>query len=170
MAALGLSACAAEAPDSASSSVAPPPAAGAPQPTGLPAASELIDVLTRLADPAVSGADKLPLVEGATGPDAADLEKFAKALQDNRMLPLTFAATDLVWSPDTAGEVTANVTATPADPGVAPFSFPMDFTSTSGKWQLSRQTADLILTLGGQSTTASTTTTQNPMPTPTPTR
>ena len=169
MAAFGLSGCSTEAPESGSSSVTPPPAAGVPQPTGLPAASELIDVLTRLADPAITGSDKLPLVEGATGGDAADLDKFAKALQDNGMLPLTFAATDLVWSPDTPGDVTANVTAAPADPGKGPFSFPMDFTSKSGRWQLSRKTADLLLALGGRSGTISATATPSATPTPTPT-
>ena len=169
MAALGLSGCSADAPQSGASSATTPSPAGAPQPTGLPDAQALIDVLSRLADPAVPGKDKLPLVEGSTPGDAADLDKFAKALQDNGMLPLTFAATDLVRSPDTAGEVTANVTLTPADPGLGPFSFPMDFTSISGPWQLSRKTADLLLALGGRSgTTAPATSSPTPTPTPTP--
>jgi hypothetical protein len=169
VAALGLSGCSAEAPQSGASSATNAPAAGAPQPTGLPTAQELIDVLSRLADPAVPGKDKLPLVEGSTPADAADLDKFAKALQDNGMLPLTFAATDLVWSPDTAGVVTANITMTPADPGIGPFSFPMDFISKSGPWQLSRKTADLLLALGGRSGTTSAPATASPTPTPAPT-
>lgn len=161
MAALGLSGCAPEAPESAPSSVPNPPATSATQPAGLPAPQDLIDVLSRLADPAVPGSAKLPLVEGSTPADAANLDSFAKALRDNGMLPLTIAATDLVRSPDTAGEVTANITLTPADPGIGPFSFPMDFTSKSGPWQLSRKTADLLLALGGGPKTT-------PTPTPTP--
>ncbi len=170
MAAFGLCACSATAPESASTTTTAPAVAATPAPTGLPPTDALTDVLAKLSDPAVAGADKLVLVEGATDAEAADLDTFARALRDNRMLPLTFAATDLIWSPDTPGDVTANVTVTPADPAVAPFTYPMEFTPASGGWQLSRQTADLLLnssadTAGPDKASPSTT-----APTTTPTR
>ncbi|WP_264065941.1 hypothetical protein [Mycolicibacterium komossense] len=164
MAALGLSGCSPDAPESTAPSTTASAPVAAPQPTGLPEASVLIDLLNRLSDPALPGTDKLALVEGATTTDAADLDRFAKALQDNRMLPMAYTATDVAWSPDTPGDVTANVTATPADAGAGPFSFPMEFTAKAGAWQLSRKTADLLLSLGGQAANSTA------VPTPTSTR
>jgi hypothetical protein len=118
------------------------------QPGALPPPGSLTDVLSRLADPTVTGTDKLPLVEGATAAEAAVLDKFATALQDNGMLPLTFAATDLVWSEDVPGNVTATVNMTSADAGTGGFSFPMEFKPAMGGWQLSQGTADLLLAFG----------------------
>jgi hypothetical protein len=169
VAALGVSGCSQPASEPTPSPAATGPAVAAPLPAGLPEPSELIDVLNRLTDPAVTGQDKLPLVEGSTPGDATDLDSFATALQDNRMLPLTFTATDLVWSPDLPGDVTANVTATPGDPGIGPFTFPMNFTAKTGAWQLSRQTADLLLALGVKEPTSSATATPPAPPSPTPT-
>jgi hypothetical protein len=166
VAALGVSGCSAHAPESAATSSTSATAAPAQaQTVTLPDPAALIDVLNRLSDPAVAGSDKLPLVEGATDDDAAALDKFAKALQDNHMLPLAFAATDLVWSPDVPGNVTANVQATPAAPGVGAFSFPMEFRPVGPAWQLSRQTADLLLALG---TTAQGSSEPAPAPPPAP--
>jgi hypothetical protein len=108
----------------------------------------LLDVLNRLSDPAVPGTDKLVLVEGATDEEAAGLEAFSTALRDNKMLPLEYSATDIVWSQTQPGYVGANVTATPANTEVTPFSYPMEFKPVGQGWQLSRQTADLLLEFG----------------------
>lgn len=171
MAAFGLSGCS---HDSAPAPApATPPAVAAPAETSpsaaLPEPAALIDVLNRLADPAVPGTDKLNLVEGGTPDEAAILDNFAKALQDNKMLPLTFTATDLAWSAGDPRSVTASVTATPPDPAVGPFSFPMSFTPAQGGWQLSRETADLLLALGDseQSSAASSPVPSATAPTPT---
>lgn len=122
-------------------------------------------MLNRLADPAVPGTDKLILIEGATPDEAPVLDNFAKALQDNKMLPLTFAATDLAWSDGDPRSVTAAVTATPADTTAGPFSFPMSFKPAQGGWQLSRETADLLLAFGNGTQTG---TPASPAPAPAP--
>jgi hypothetical protein len=174
VAALGVSGCSSHAPESTAASSTTATSAPAPaQTVTLPDAAALIDVLNRLSDPAVAGSDKLPLVEGATGDDAAALDKFAKALQDNHMLPLAFAATELAWSPDVPGNVTANVHATPAAPGAGAFSFPMEFKPVGPAWQLSRKTADLLLAFGANAQDSSTPDPSSPTapaPAPTPTR
>ena len=98
VAALWLSGCAAHTSDKAATTTAPAPTttvAPAPQSAPLPDPAALTDLLGRLADPAVPGTDKLPLVEGATAGDAATLDNFTKALQDNHMIPLTFTATNV---------------------------------------------------------------------------
>jgi hypothetical protein len=148
VAAFWLSGCSNEAPPAPSSP--PPPAATASpvRPAALPQPSALIDVLTRLSDPAIPGTDKLVLVEGAKDDDAAALDAFSTALRDNRMLPLEFAVTEVTWSPAVPGYVAAHVTATPADPASKPFSYPMEFKPVLQGWQLSRQTADLLLPFG----------------------
>lgn len=108
-------------------------------------------MLDRLSDPAIPGSDKLTLVEDATAADADTLQAFSTALRDNKMLPVAYSATDVAWSQGQSGYVAANVTATPADPDVGPFSFPMDFKAVSEPapgWQLSRQTADQLLAFG----------------------
>lgn len=137
------------------------PAPGAP---ALPDAVALTDVLYRLADPAVPGTDKLPLVEGATPEDAPVLETFANALRDNGFAPVTFTATAIGWSDRTDGDVTATVDITPtADVGV--FTFPMDFHPYENGWQLAEGTADLLLTFGESQDDPS----ETPAPTTTPT-
>ncbi|MGK2882070.1 MAG: hypothetical protein ACSLE6_15130 [Mycobacterium sp.] len=136
-----------------------PPSPSAPT---LPEPAALTDVLYRLADPAVPGADKLTLIEGATPDDAAVLDTFANALRDNGFAPLTFAATALGWSDRVAGDVTTTIDVTPsADVGV--FTFPMDFHPVDGVWQLSGGTAELLLTFGAADTD---TTATSPAPTP----
>jgi hypothetical protein len=129
--------------------VAPPVASPLPPPEAL------IDVLARLSDPAVPGADKIGLVELAEADDAAALDKFGKALADNGALPLTFEAVDLKWSESDAGNVVATVNVTTANKPPGTFSFPMEFTPARGGWELTRKTADLLLEFGQGATATS---------------
>ncbi|RDH79321.1 hypothetical protein DVS77_07790 [Mycolicibacterium moriokaense] len=131
------------------SPVAPPASSPLPPPDAL------TDVLARLSDPAVSGADKVALVELATADDAAALDKFAKALGDNGALPLTFEAVDLKWSETEPGNVVATVNVTTANKPPDTFSFPMEFTPVRDGWQLTRKTADLLLDFGEGATATS---------------
>ena len=135
-----------------SESVTPPPtttaAPAAPPGAPLPDPVALTDLLGRLADPAVPGADKLPLVEDANPADATSLDNFTKALQDNHMIPLIFTANGLSWSDRTPGNVVAAVSAAGPDPKVGGFTFPMEFTPEGPGWQLSRKTADMLLVFG----------------------
>ena len=128
---VALSACNSDAPPAPSeppstTSVVAAPAAPVSSP--LPPPQALIDVLNRLSDPAVPGADKIGLVELATADDAAALDKFGRALADNGALPLTFEAIDLKWSESEAGNVVATVNVTTANKPPGKFSFPMEFT------------------------------------------
>jgi hypothetical protein len=152
MAAFGLAGCGKDSAltnPSATSAVAPAAAAGAPLQSGqLPDPAALTGLLYKLADTTVPGSAKLPLVEGATADDAAQFDKFAQALQDGGFTPLTFDATDLAWSDNGAGTVVATVNVTTPNPTSGGFSFPMDFKSYRGGWQLSKDTADLLMTLG----------------------
>ena len=142
------------APESAltTSAVAAPTA---PVSSPLPPPEVLIDVLARLSDPAVPGADKIGVVESATAGDAAALDKFGKALADNGALPLTFEAVDLKWSETDAGKVVATVNVTTANKPPGKFSFPMEFTPVRDGWQLTRKTANLLLEFGEGATTTS---------------
>jgi hypothetical protein len=117
-------------------------------PKALPQPAALLDVLTRISDPAVPGRDKLTLVEGATPADATALDAFTAALRDNQLAPLSFTVTGIAASDREPDLVSADVTATPADPEAAPFSFPMEFRGVNNTWQLSRHTADLLLAYG----------------------
>ena len=130
-------------------------APAAPISSPLPAPEVLIDVLARLSDPAVPGADKIDLVELATADDAAALDKFGKALADSGALPLTFAATDLKWSETETGNVVATVDVTTANKPPGKFSFPMEFTPVRDQWELTRKTADLLLDFGTAQTATS---------------
>jgi hypothetical protein len=136
----------------------PPPDAALPPPEAL------TDVLYRLADTSVPGDQKVPLVEGATNEDGAKLDKFGKALQDSGYTPLGFTAENIAWASSPAGNVTADVTVHSQNPAMTNgFTFPMEFKpATDGGWQLSKTTADILLTLN-----------QNPAsptpPSPTPT-
>ena len=125
------------------------PVTPAPVPQQLPSPQELADVLVRLADPAVGGADKLALVAGATTADAAGLDSFARALRDGGYTPVTVTAADLGWSPTVPGDVSAVVTITGPRPGPADeFRFPLEFRSHGSGWQLTRETADMLLVFG----------------------
>ncbi|WP_046301016.1 hypothetical protein [Mycobacterium sp. UM_Kg27] len=118
----------------------------------LPAPEALTDVLYRLSDPEVPGADKLALVEGAKPADAATIDKFATALKDGGYLPLSLDAAALGWSDRNPGNVTADVTVTTADPATGTFFFPMEFTPQHGDWQLSQDTAKTLLAFGNART------------------
>ena len=130
-------------------------APAAPESSPLPPPEALIDVLARLSDPAVPGADKIDLVELATADDAAALDKFSRALADNGALPLTFEATDLKWSEAETGNVVATVDVTTANKPPGNFSFPMEFTPVRDKWELTRKTANLLLEFGEAQTATS---------------
>lgn len=120
----------------------------APPAAPLPAPEALTGVLDRLADVNVPGADKVGLVEQGTADDAAALDKFGRALADNGFIPLSFEATDLVWSQTEPANVVATVKVTAGGDGSQDFSFPMEFTPHGDGWQLTRHTADLLLVMG----------------------
>lgn len=168
IAALGLSGCAdLNRPPSTPNPVPPPAssiAAPAADPGPLPAPEALTDVLYRLADPAVPGRDKLPLVENATADDAATIDQFAAALRDGGFNPVTFTGTDVRWSDRRPGDALATVTVAPPNPATSStFTFPMEFAPHDGGWQLTRETADTLLAFGNGGT--------QPAPAgPTPTR
>ena len=135
-----------------------PAAGGAPTSAPLPAPEVLTEVLYKLADTSVPGAQKIDLVEGATADEGAQLDRFGKALQDSGYTPLGFTATDIAWSDAVPGNIGAKVTVHSENPALAGgFTFPMEFRPYFGKWQLSRRTADMLLALGN-----------SPAPTPTP--
>ena len=166
-----LAACGGNGPPSASESAPPttqsnaePPAPTAP----LPPPEVLTDVLYKLADTSVPGAQKLNLIEGATADSSAQIDKFGKALQDNQYTPLGFTAENIAWSDTDLGNVTADVTVHSQNPALGGgFTFPMEFRPFQGGWQLSRTTADILLTLGQSS--ASSPAPAPPQASPTPT-
>ena len=111
----------------------------------------------RLADPAVPGADKIALVQDGTTTDAAALDAFAAALRDGGFAPVSFRAQDLRWSDAAPGAVLATITVTGRDAaspdGAEPartgaFTFPMEFRTGPGGWQLTRDTAEMLLAFG----------------------
>ena len=104
--------------------------------------------MARLADPNIPGAEKVGLVEHATADDATALDRFGRALRDGGYLPVTFEATDLTWSQDNKGNVLTNVVVKTANQQGGDFTFPMEFSPIQGSWQLTRQTADMLLQLG----------------------
>ncbi|OBG33216.1 MULTISPECIES: hypothetical protein [Mycolicibacter] len=122
--------------------------------SALPAPEALTDVLYRLSDPEVPGADKLALIEGAKPADAATIDKFATALKDGGYLPLSLEAAALGWSDRSPGNVTADVTVNTANPATGTFFFPMEFTPKHGDWQLSQATAKSLLAFGNARTSS----------------
>ncbi len=152
--AMGLSGCAHTAPKVLSSSTSAVHATSSPlvvlaPPTApLPAPEALVDVLNRLADPNVTGINKLSLVEGATPESAGSLDKFMTALRDNGYLPMTFAANDIAWSDKDPSNVMATISVKTSQANNPNFTFPMEFTRFQGGWQLSRRTAEMLLALG----------------------
>lgn len=153
--AFGLSGCGDEPiPPAPATSASAPAALGpsdAPQ-APLPAPDALTAVLARLADPSVPGDQKVPLVQYATPEDGVALERFAQAVVDGGLAPLTFQAADLSWSPSEYGDVVATVTVSSANPApeARPFTYPMQFTLHEGTWQLTRDTADQLLEMQSQ--------------------
>jgi len=124
------------------------PSGTSPDIAPLPAPDELTDVMYRLADAGVAGADKVGLVEAATADDAAALDGFGRALSDSGFTPLTFEARDLRWAGGEPGNVVASIVVKTAKPAAGEFTFPMEFSPFQGSWQLTRQTADMLLELG----------------------
>ncbi|BAX93122.1 putative lipoprotein LppK [Mycobacterium shigaense] len=113
----------------------------------LPVPQALTDILSRLADPGIPGANKVALVEGATPESAGTLDKFISALRDNGYLPMTFAADNIAWSDKNPSNVVATIRVGTAQPNNRSFAFPMEFTPFQGGWQLSRRTAEMLLAL-----------------------
>ncbi len=111
----------------------------------LPTPDTLTKVLYRLADPAVSGSQKLDLVQGATPDDAAVLDEFAAALLNGGFAPVRFDVRDLAWSDRDPADVMAYVNISSPNPGGPRFSYPMEFTPHQGGWQLSARTANVLL-------------------------
>jgi hypothetical protein len=153
------------APESSTTTTTPSSIIATPRPNApLPAPEALTDVLYKLADPAVPGVQKVGLVENATPDQAGTFDKFTKALSDSGLLPLDITAQNIAWATDSPGSVTADVTLRGQNQGSQAFTFPMKFTpAPQGAWQLSRTTADILLTYGQNSATPTT------APTPTPT-
>jgi len=118
----------------------------------LPPVSTLTDVVARFTDPAVPGAQKIALVQYGTAEDAGALDRLTKALSDNGYVPLTIDVRDLVWAPSHPGDVVATVTIKTANaPSGGDFTFPMEFSPIRDSWQLTRETADMLLKFGEQS-------------------
>jgi hypothetical protein len=132
-----------------------PPTAVPPATAPLPPPTALTDVIARLADPNLPGAEKVGLVEYATAADAASLDRFGRALRDGGFMPLSFEATDLTWSQSDQGSVLATIVVNTANPQAGGFTFPMEFSPADGSWQLTRQTADMLLQLGQEPTATS---------------
>ena len=163
-AAMLLSGCAGSGDTRSAPSVTSPAASSAParpaqappsqsDPGPPPAPQALTDVMYRLADPAVPGADKLPLLQDSAPTDAVTLDQFAAGLRDGGFSPVAFTATDVHWAGDEPGNALATVTVTttnPTNPG--PFSFPMEFHTGPAGWQLTRETAEMVLAFGNART------------------
>ena len=90
-------------------------------------------MLYRLADPAVPGAAKLSLVEGATPQNAGVFDQFANALLNGGYAPVKFDVRDIGWSDRDPADVVANVNVSSPNPGGPRFSFPMEFKPLPGR-------------------------------------
>jgi hypothetical protein len=176
VAALGLAGCShsgprvVSSPSSAPHAPSSPLIIAAPPTTPLPAPEALVDVLNRLADPNVPAVNRMNLVQGATPESADKLDKFTAALRDNGYLPITFAANNIAWSDKHPSNVMATINVTTSQANNRKFTFPMEFTPCpppQGGWQLSRQTAEMLLALGNSP--APTTPPPGPAPESTPT-
>lgn len=151
-AALGLGACGAQSeqkqPEAAVETA--PPTVGDQVPAGPPAAAlppptALADVMGRIADSNVPGADKTALIESAAPGDVDEMDKLGQALTQNGYTPLTFEARDLRWVQGTSDTVSAVISLKSANPQAGDFSYPMDFILTDNTWQLTRGSADELL-------------------------
>jgi hypothetical protein len=130
-----------------SSVLAAPPAAPLPPPEAI------TDVLGRLVDPNVPGTNKVSLIEGATSESAPTIDKFTNALRDNGYMPMTFTASNMAWSDKNPTDVMATIAVNSTRGNNGIFNFPMEFTPFQGGWQLSKQTADVLLALGNSPST-----------------
>ncbi|MDH6246136.1 hypothetical protein [Mycobacterium sp. OTB74] len=120
------------------------PAAAAP----LPAADVLTGVLARLADPSIPVEQKIGLIQYGTVQDRGPVNSFTKALHDNGFDPMNVTATDLAWSASSPGNIVATVTMSSSVTPQKSFTFPMEFSPLRDTWQLSRQTANMLLAFG----------------------
>lgn len=111
----------------------------------LPDPAALTDVLNRLADPNLPGAEKVTAVQGAT---PEQLDKFTKAIGDAGFSPLSFTVKDPKWSTETPGDVEAVVTINSPSPKMGGFAVPMSFSPEGEGWKLSKRTSDLLLKTG----------------------
>lgn len=134
-------------PTSAASTAHPDPIPDSRGGPPLPPANALTDVMVRLTDPAVPGDEKVTMIADGTAAEAGALDRFAVALRDNGSLPLTFEIRDLAWSQSAPGNVIATVVIRSANPRTGEFTYPMEFVSADGGWQLTRGTADALLAL-----------------------
>src|SRR4051794_1381014 len=134
----------------------------------LPPPEALTDVLPRLADPAVPGSDKLNLVQGAGPETGGALDRFTTASRDGGYLPMTFVANNVAWSSQSPSNVTATVVVHTAHPEHREFTFPMEFTSFQGGWQLSRKTAEMLLAMQNAGTLPPTSPSPPPSSAPAP--
>lgn len=169
LAALAVAGCSADTQARIGGPVSLSPQQVAATPTAPPPPPEaLADVMYRLADPAVPGAEKLALVQDSAPPDAAVFDRFAAALRDSGFAPVTFTATDVRWAdpaPAAAGTPEPRVLATiTVASGTAPeetasddstaseepgdFRFPMAFIAGPSGWALTRDTAEMLLAFG----------------------
>lgn len=128
----------------------PPPTtpnqvAAAPPLAPLPPPNALSDVMNRIADSNVPGADKMGLIETAAPGDAAAMDKFGVALRDAGYDPVTFEARDLRWVQGVSDRVSALVALKTENPQAGDFTYPMEFTFTDNAWQLARRSADELL-------------------------
>lgn len=147
---LALTACSSSndkaAPASASATQPASSAAAAAVPNHpLPDPAVLTDVLNRLADPNLPGAEKITAVQGAT---PEQLDKFTKAIGDAGLSPLSFTVKDPKWSTETQGDVEAVVTINSPSPKMGGFAVPMSFSPEGEGWKLSKRTSDLLLKTG----------------------
>jgi len=117
----------------------------APPLAPLPPPNALSDVMNRIADANVPGADKMGLIESAEPGDAAAMDKFGVALRDAGYDPLTFEARDLRWVHGAPDRVAALVALKTENPQAGDFTYPMEFTFTENAWQLARRSADELL-------------------------
>jgi hypothetical protein len=151
-AALGLGACSSdteEKPAPATVATTPPmvPDQEVPAPPGapLPPPTALSDVMNRLADSNVPGAEKTGLIESPVPGDAAALDKWGQALRQNGYDPVTFEARDLRWVQGAPDKISAVVSLKTENPQAGDFSYPMEFILTGNSWQLARRSADELL-------------------------
>lgn len=105
--------------------------------------------MDRLADPAVTGTDKLALIQDSVPQDVQTLDRFAAALRDGGYVPAVFTAGDVAWSESVPREVVATVAV--ANPGSDSgaehdrFAFPLAFRTGPTGWQLTRGSAEMLL-------------------------
>lgn len=156
-AALGLGACTdrIEPPPATPVTLTPPRsfvAADELPPAPLPPPEALIDVMVQLTNPDVPGAEKVHLIQDSKPLDGPALDRFDSAVTSAGFRPLSFEAHDIRYAEGDRGNVVASFvinTGNPAAGEGGAFRFPMEFAHGEHGWQLTRQTADMLLVFGG---------------------